>query len=106
VLCSSAAWNWEGVRPAAGPAVALFALISGVSGIAWERRQTTRTPAGPTSRASERENASTAAHAGAAPPIRRAGIRPGTAVNVTITPEPWSLIRRAAAVAVMKFELV
>jgi hypothetical protein len=57
------------------------------AGIACERSQTTRMPAGPTSRARERENASTAAQADAAPPIRRAGVRPGTAVNVTITPE-------------------
>ena len=40
------------------------------------------------------------------PPIRGAGIRPGTAVSVTITPEPWALMRRAAAVAVMKLALV
>ena len=86
--------------------MAKFSSMSGVSGIAWGRRQTTRMPAGPTSRARERENASTAAQAGALPPIRLAGIRPGTAVRVTITPEPWPLMRRAAAVAVMKLELV
>jgi hypothetical protein len=61
-------------------------------------------PAGPASSASERESASTAAQAGAAPPTRGAGSLPGTAVSITITPPP--LMCRAAAVAVMKFERV
>jgi hypothetical protein len=63
-------------------------------------------PAGPSSRARERERASTAAQAGADPPSRLAGIRPGTAVSVTITPAPRPLMCRTAAFAVMKWELV
>jgi hypothetical protein len=64
------------VTSRAWAALPKFAATSGVSGIAWERRQTSRTPAGPVSSASERENASTAAQAGPAPPSRRAGRHP------------------------------
>ena len=49
------------------------------------------------------ENASIAAQAGPAPPIIGVGSRLGSAVRVRIAPDSWARIRRAAAVAVMKF---
>jgi hypothetical protein len=47
-----------------------------------------------------------AAHAGAMPPTREAAERAGVAVIVNITPEPFLIICRAAALAVRKCALV
>jgi hypothetical protein len=47
-----------------------------------------------------------AAHAGAMPPTRGAAERAGVAVIVKITPEPFLIICRAAALAVRKCALV
>ena len=102
--CSTIAWNSAGGTPAAAAAEAKFAAMSEVSGIAWERRQTTRRRPVHLERQGARERL-TAAQAGAA---RRSGGRASGRNGRQRHDHAGApaLMRRAAAVAVTKFARV
>src|SRR4029453_462568 len=81
--------------------------VSGIdSGDPAERKQTTRTPWGPSSAASCLDKLSSAAQAVPTPPTSGQPMRDGVAVIIIITPDPFLIMCGATAFAVRNCVLV